>query len=119
MSFYDGLAFVGDTMNQSETEGGSGHRRRGLDYPGERPSKADREKWVREWPRCLNPEQKTVLRGGVPAKLAAETAEFEMTDLPALAHGAGETAITNREAARATRMFENRVKANKRAASLR
>ena len=86
MSFYDGLAFVGDTMNQSETEGGSGHRRRGPDYPGERPSKADREKWVREWPRCLNPEQKTVLRGGVPAKLAAETAEFEMTDLPALAH---------------------------------
>merc|ERR1719408_944728 len=46
-------------------------------------TKAEREKWLREAKRALTAEQDTVLNGGVPAKLKAETAQFDITRLGA------------------------------------
>ena len=43
-----------------------------------------REKWCREARRAMSAEQTAVMRGQVPARLAAETAEMDMTTLPAL-----------------------------------
>ena len=105
-------------VSKSDTDGGLAHGGRGPDYPGDRPSKADREQWVREWPRFLTADQKTVLREGVPAKLKAETAEFDLSTLPALTSG-NETAVANREAARAQHVFNNQCKAARKEETLR
>ena len=62
----------------------AGMRSRFADFPSEQPAKAVREKWCREARRAMSAEQTAVMRGQVPARLAAETAEMDMTTLPAL-----------------------------------
>ena len=54
------------------------------DFPGEQPSQGEIERWVRNARSKMTDDQKAVVRGAVPAKLLAETTEFDLTSLPAL-----------------------------------
>tara|TARA_B110001452_G_C14951947_1_gene332921 strand:+ start:42 stop:383 length:342 start_codon:yes stop_codon:yes gene_type:complete len=55
------------------------------DFPGEQPSKGEVERWMRGARSKLTDEQKSVVRGAVPAELMAKTAPFDLSTLSPLA----------------------------------
>ena len=89
----------------------AGMRSRFADFPSEQPAKAVREKWCREARRAMSAEQTAVMRGQVPARLAAETAEMDMTTLPALDAAATASDKDRRALLVATKTQENAQKA--------
>ncbi len=48
------------------------------------PTKAEREKWVREVRNNMTSDERSIMAGQLPAKLKSETAEMDEADLPAL-----------------------------------
>ena len=81
-------------------------------YPGEMPTQSAKLRWVRESRRCFKGDYAAVLRGDTPAKLEAETVEFDVTTLPALAADAGAAAVAARQALIAKYNAENLTKTN-------
>ena len=49
------------------------------DFPGEQPSQGEIERWMRNARSKMTDDQKAVVRNAVPAKLLAETTEFDLT----------------------------------------
>ena len=49
------------------------------DFPGEQPSQGEIERWVRNARSKMTDDQKAVVRNAVPAKLLAETTEFDLS----------------------------------------
>ena len=66
-----------ETVIDGDADAGSGNRSLPV-YPGEQPSKGELDKYIRDYTRLERPDVMSALRGVVPAKLAAETAEFDL-----------------------------------------
>ena len=98
---------------------GAGARTRFRDFPGEKPTRADREKWCREARRAMSAEQQAIMRGAVPARLAVETAEFDLSALPALAADATSSDKDRRAQYIMTKTHENALKVAYREARVR
>ena len=88
MEFFGEEAFAGVATPKrnmlSESDGaaaaGGGH---GLpDVPSESMTRAEREDWVRKAKKAMTAEQRLLLAGVTPAKLVAETEEFDLTTIP-------------------------------------
>ena len=128
MEFFGEEAFAGVATPKrnmlSESDGaaaaGGGH---GLpDVPSESMTRAEREDWVRKAKKAMTAEQRLLLAGVTPAKLVAETEEFDLTTIPpivAKSDGSNATAVANREALRAKAQAENDKNAEYREARLR
>jgi len=122
--------FFGETLNNTLIMGAAAadaesasdkvaDRNRFADFPGEKPARAVREKWCRESRRKMSAEQTAVMRGAVPARLAAETAEFDVSLLPPLDGSANASDKDKRAQLIAQKVQENAQKAVYREARLR
>ena len=58
-------------------------------FTGEAPAKGDLERWIRDYAKAESADVMTALRGGVPAKLAADTQPFDNLLLEAGGGGCG------------------------------
>ena len=66
------------------------------DFAGELPSRGEVERWCRAARVKLSNDQKSVLRGAVPAKLEMDTEPFDYSSLPALPADAAESTKATR-----------------------
>ena len=91
MEFFGEEAFVGAATPKrnlvTESDGaaaaGGGH---GLpEVPSESMTRAEREDWVRRARKAMSAEQRLLLAGVTPAKLIAETEQFDLTTIPQIA----------------------------------
>ena len=61
------------------------------DFAGELPGRGEIERWCRSTKSYMTNDQKAVLQGRTPAKLALDTEPFDYTTLPLLPASANDT----------------------------
>ena len=83
----------------TEAASGVGQRQPFPDFPGENPTKAVLEAWTRAHEAARSPLHEAAARDQPPAKLVAETTEFDLTALPALGASASDDLKMKRDEA--------------------
>ena len=89
------------------------------DFPGEHPTKAGRSEWARRARAKHTREQDAAMRGEVPSKLKAETAEFPVSSLAMLPRDADAKTKAARDEKIAAHVASNTAKLAYREDSMR
>ena len=99
MSFFGETETFNVSTNEKQLQSDGGQDKvRFEDFPGEKPTKAQRERWRRSARAKMSTDQKAVMRGAVPAQLQRESKEFDadVGKLPALSATASEASKEKR-----------------------